>query len=167
MRRFTYLLLFAAFTAALVGLAAPQPKHLDPRSELLAALRAKKKVVLVSAADPASTLNGYRNDPEHTADETYGDWKNYFDDFGERYGRDFKIILVSSRAHFSQIVEEPKIKTDWATLFILDAEHGLLYDDILLDPEEYKIGVAYLRQEPGSKSMAADKFFQPVRIRLR
>ena len=136
--------------------AASQSQRTNERSSVRAALHAKKGVVLV--AKPAGR-------PEE-GDEAYGDWADRLNRFATHEGKDFKIVVVT-RAKFAQIVEEPKVKEDYAILFMLDPEHGLFYDGMILDYSDYQRATGYLKQQkPGDKPMPAYGLHK-VSVRLK
>jgi hypothetical protein len=141
-RLFTLLLSFAL-------LSGPTPAHAQrsdkARTEIRTALHNKIKIVLV--VSPVSQ-NQYAQ-----ADEAYGDWADRLDNFSARATADIKIIKLTP-AQYAQIVVVPKIKGDFATLFMLDPKRALLYDGMILENEIYQCAVAYLNREPNDKSLA-------------
>jgi hypothetical protein len=141
-RLFTLLLSFTL----LAGPAPAQSHRSDQaRAEIAAALHSKRKIVLVVA--PLSQ-NQYGQ-----ADEAYGDWADRLNNFSARATADIKIIKVT-RAQYAQIVVEPKIKTDFATLFMLDPKRALLYDGMILENEVYQCAVAYLNHAANETALA-------------
>jgi 3-deoxy-D-arabino-heptulosonate 7-phosphate (DAHP) synthase len=141
-RLFTLLLSFTL----LAGPAPAQSHRSDQaRAEIAAALHSKRKIVLVVA--PLSQ-NQYG-----PADEAYGDWADRLNNFSAHAADDIKIIKVT-RAQYAQIVTEPKIKGDFATLFMLDPKRALLYDGMILENEVYQCAVAYLNHASNDKSLA-------------
>jgi len=141
-RLFTFLLSFAL-------LRGPTPAHAQrsdkARAEIKTALRSKRKIVLIVAP---SSQKQYAQE-----DEAYGDWADRLNTFSVRATADIKIIRVT-RAQYGQIVVEPKIKGDFATLFMLDPKRALLYDGMILENEVYQCAVAYLNHAPNDKSLA-------------
>lgn len=126
-----------AISAALCSVA-PSQQHANTkeRKALVAALRAKKGVVLiVASAQPDSSSPGY------------SEWYDHFTDFDNGISKDktVEVVVLLGRAEYAQIVGEPKIKGDFATLFLADATHGLLYDGPLVEPADYKIGTSFLK----------------------
>ncbi len=118
---------------ALTGLLPNEGLAAAPREALETALRSGVGVVLVvtSARQP---------DP---ADEAYGDWAEYLNRFSARADPAIRIIKTTA-AEYRNILAAPPLTSDFATLFIRDPKHALQYDGMILEPQVYLRGQAYV-----------------------
>ena len=133
--------------AADIGAASP--------SQLLSALRTGKPVVLVIA-------NGA---PARPTDEAYGDWADALNNFAAHADPGVKIIRLTARAYRSAIAA-PRIPGHFATLFIRDLDHALLYRGMILEPQVYRLGLDYVLQQT-EPSTAKAYGLAPTTVRLR
>ncbi|MGD0758917.1 MAG: hypothetical protein ABR921_08435 [Candidatus Sulfotelmatobacter sp.] len=122
------------------------PQETGARKDIDLAFGGNKVVVLVIA--PAKSAH------EDDNSEAHGDWADYLNGFSSSAPADTKIIRLTP-AKYRQVVEEPKIRRDFATVFLRDSTHSLLYDGMILEPKVYKLGLAWLHQHPDDKEMAA------------
>jgi hypothetical protein len=116
------------------------------RKDIDLAFSGKKVVVLVIA--PAKSAG------EESQSEAYGDWADYLNEFSSSLPSDTKIIRLTSDK-YRQAIEEPKIRHDFATVFLKDATHALLYDGMVVEPKVYKLGLGWLNQHAEDKDLAA------------
>lgn len=115
----------------------------DPRKDIDQAFGSGKFVVLVVA-------------PAKSADEdseAYGDWAEYLNAFSSSVPANTKIIKLTA-ARYKLTVEEPKIRREFATVFLKDATHALLYDGMILEAKVYKVGLGWLHQNATDKELA-------------
>ena len=142
LRRFHSLLGLAVLMSLLTGSAAQSPGRDGMRKDIEAALRNGKSVVLVVAPAMSKT-----ND----ADESYGDWADGLNDFAAHAGADVKVFRLTP-PKFSQLLLQPKVKGNFATLFIRESGHALVYEGMVVEPKIYAIGLAYLQHRPDEKA---------------
>jgi hypothetical protein len=116
------------------------------RRDIEQAFDSNKIVVLVIA--PAKSA-GQENESE-----AYGDWADYLKEFSASAPSDSKIIKLTS-TKYRQTFEEPKIRHDFATVFLKDSTHSLVYDGMVVEPKVYKLGVGWLNQRADDKSLVA------------
>jgi hypothetical protein len=107
------------------------------RSQLVGALRSGKPVVLVIA----------NNASAKSTDETYGDWADALNTFAARKDPGIKIVKQTPRS-YRLAVASPRIAEQFATLFIRDLNHALLYRGMILEPQVYRLGEDYLFKRP-------------------
>lgn len=118
----------------------------DPaRAEVAKALRSGQGVVLVVVADVKKP---------GAADESYGDWADNLNYFVAHADQKIKIIKLTAR-RYPNVMADPKTKSRYATLFIRDLSHVLLYDGMILESQVYKLGQAYILQHSDPKAMSA------------
>jgi hypothetical protein len=115
------------------------------RKDIDLAFGSSKVVVLVIS--PAKSAG------EESDSEAYGDWADYLHEFSSSVPSDTKIVKLTS-AKYRQAVEEPKIRRDFATVFLKDATHALLYDGMVVEPKVYKLGLGWLHQHAEEKDLA-------------
>jgi hypothetical protein len=144
MRHFYYFL-GSTILMSLAIAAAAQPRKDVTYKDVETALHDGKKVVLV-----VSPTGRKQND----ADESYADWADGLNDFAAHAGADIKILKVTP-LRLTQLMLQPKVKGDFATLFIRDPEHALVYDGMVVEPKVYEIGLAYLKHHPDEKAESA------------
>jgi len=65
-----------------------------------------------------------------------------------------------------EIVADPQIKDGFATLFIRDLSHVLLYKGMILEPKVYQLGQTYMLQHLDLKSVVPYGS-EEVNVRLR
>jgi hypothetical protein len=127
-----------------------------PCKDVEQALASKKVVVLVIA--PAKS-------PGQDESEAYGDWADYLNAFSSSVPADTKIIKLTP-AKYSQTVEEPKIRRNFATVFMKDSTHSLLYDGMIVEPKVYKVALGWLHENADSKDLAAQGLQEkPARLK--
>jgi hypothetical protein len=141
MRKFCTILLLTVLAILLTGISAQQPRKNSIRGEIDAALQNGKTVVLAVAPTP------HRNTGD---DEAYGDWASYLEAFTSHAGPDIKILKVTPTA-VSQLLSEPRLAETYATLFLRDRDHALVYDGMALEPGVYSAGLAYLANKRDTK----------------
>lgn len=144
--------------AALLGSFAASPQSqavVKTHNSVREALRARRGVVIV--VKPGGK-------PEQ--DEAYGDWSDTLNRFATQDGKDFKFV-VTTRSSFARMVEEPKVKDDYAILFLTDAEHGLFYDGMMFDYSDYLQAASYLRRVPRDEKTIKKSAAHEVKVRLR
>jgi hypothetical protein len=117
----------------LLGLILPCPgPAAGPREAIEGALRNGMGVVLV-------VVGAGHPDP---ADEAYGDWANYLNNFSSRADPAVRIVKTTA-AEYRRIIAAPALKDEFATLFIRDPAHTLQYDGMILEPQIYLLGQNY------------------------
>lgn len=116
------------------------------RKEVEQAFNSGKMVVLVVAPQ--------KHAGEEDESETYGDWADNLNGFASSLPADTKIVKLTA-AQYKQDLEEPKIRRAYATVFLRDATHALLYDGMIVEAMAYKVGLAWLHQQPDEKAMSA------------
>jgi len=126
------------------------------RKEVDTAFHAEQPFVLVV------TGNGQR---AADTDEAYADWAEYLNAFRSQTAPAVKIVKVTA-LQYPELIVEPKLKDQYITLFIRDAEHVLLYDGMILEPQVYRLGLAYLQGHPDKKADSVSGLKQ-VAIRRR
>ena len=115
-----------------------------PVNEIRTALQTGHPVVLVvqGAAQAESS-------------EAYGDWASYLNQFAGRAGSSVNIVKLSLQ-RYSELVSKPKLKGAYNTLFLRDGSRGLLYRGMILEPDVYRIGQAYMTGKPGDPPVARE-----------
>ena len=86
--------------------------------------------------------------------EAYGDWADNLNRFASSLPADTKLVKLTA-AQYKQDVEEPKIRQAFATVFLRDRTHALLYDGMIVEAKAYKVGLGWLHQQPDEKAMSA------------
>jgi hypothetical protein len=144
MRYFYSFLGSTILISILTAVAAQQPSAEVGRKGMEAAFRGGKSVVLVIAP----------SGKQQSDDESYGDWADGLNDFATHVGADVKILKLTP-LKFRQLLQQPKLKEGFATLFMRDSDHALVYDGMVTEPKVYEIGLAYLKHQPYEKSASA------------
>ena len=127
-------------------------KAVVSQRELVAALRSQPVVLAVWNGTPAKPT-----------DETYGDWADALNNFHS--SAQVKVITLTSR-EYRIAIAGPRLSGQFATLFIRDLDHALLYRGMILEPQVYQLGQSYmLEQSEPSPSSAYG--LRPTTIRLR
>jgi hypothetical protein len=126
----------------------------SPR-ELVAALRSGKPVVVVIASGAAAK----------PTDELYGDWADALNNFAAYSSPQLEIIKLTARA-YRLAIAGPRIPGQFATLFIRDLDHALLYRGMILEPQVYRLGQGYILEQT-EPSPAGAYGLTPTAIRLR
>jgi hypothetical protein len=91
---------------------------------------------------------------EKDESEAYGDWADNLNGFASSAPPDIQIIRLTP-ARYRQEVEEPKIRRTFATVFLRDSTHALLYDGMIVEAKAYKVGDGWLHQHPDDKAITA------------
>jgi len=134
-------LLGTIFLLTLATIAA-QPRKDVARKDLEAALHVGKTVVLVVA--PATK--------RAADDESYGDWADALNDFSAHAGAGADVrIFQLTPLRLSQLLVAPRIKHEFAVLFLRDTEHALVYDGQVVERKVYDLGLAYAKGRPDEK----------------
>jgi len=124
--------------------------------DIAQAFESKKVVVLVIG--PAKSAG-------QDESEAYGDWADYLNAFSSSAPSDTKIIKLTP-TKYSQTVEEPKIRRNFATVFMKDATHSLLYDGMIVEPKVYKVALAWLHENADNKDLATQGLQEkPARLK--
>jgi hypothetical protein len=123
--------------------------------ELVAALRSGGPVILVIA----------RSAPGKPTDEAYGDWADALNNFAAHAEPRVKIIKVTAPA-YRLAIADPTISGPFATLFVRDLDHALLYRGMILEPQVYHLGQGFILEQV-EPSRAAAYGLTPTTIRLR
>ena len=123
--------------------------------ELVAALRSGGRVILVIA----------RSAPGKPTDEAYGDWADALNNFAAHADPRVKIIKVTAPA-YRLAIADPTISGPFATLFVRDLDHALLYRGMILEPQVYHLGQGFILEQV-EPSPAAAYGLMPTTIRLR
>jgi hypothetical protein len=126
------------------------------RKDLDAAFHAGQPFILV--------ITGGKPKPADD-NETYADWAEYLNAFRAQTDSRIKIVKVTA-LQYPELIIEPKPKDKYATLFVRDSEHGLLYDGMILEPQVYQLGLAYLQDHPDGKANLANGL-KDVSVRRR
>ena len=126
------------------------------RADLQATLKAEKGFVLT--VSPAAT-------PSAT-DEAYADWASYLNIFATTTGAKTKILKLSSSRYKGKIAG-PRLSHPFATLFVLDERHILIYDGTVLEPAIYELGLAYISHRPFDQEAAASYGLKQSSFSLR
>jgi hypothetical protein len=132
------LIVVAVLAATACGLSqrTTATKEKAPPNEIRAALKSGRPVVLVvQPSGPAAT------------GEAYGDWAEYLNAFAARE-KSVKVVKLSDR-RYSELVTSPQLDKPYNTLFLRDAGHALLYRGMILEPDIYNKGKAYMAGKPG------------------
>jgi hypothetical protein len=87
-------------------------------------------------------------------DESYADWADGLNDFAIHSGPKVKIFKLTP-LRFAQLLLQPTVKGNFATLFMRDLGHALVYDGMVVEPKIYEIGLAYLKHIPDEKGESA------------
>ena len=87
-------------------------------------MRSGKPIVLVIASDAAAK----------PTDEAYGDWADALNNFAAAADPRVKIINVTART-FRLAIADPRIPGQFATLFVRDLDHTLVYRGIILEQQ--------------------------------
>jgi hypothetical protein len=137
--------------------AASQSKqNAGPCKDIAQAFEGKKVVVLVIAP----TKSAGQDDSE-----AYGDWADYLNAFSSSAPSDTKIIRLTP-AKYGQTLEEPKIRRNFATVFMKDSTHSLLYEGMIVEPKVYKVALGWLHENADSKDLAAQGLQErPARLK--
>jgi hypothetical protein len=141
-RHFFYYLASAIVMSFLT--VAAQPREDWSRKDIEAQFHDGKTVVLVVA--PAGR-------PKE-ADESYGDWADGLNNFATHASASVKILKLTPQ-RFAQVLLQPEVKGDFATLFMRDSEHALVYDGMVVERKIYEIGLAYLKRQVDQKQASA------------
>jgi len=115
------------------------------RNEIDDAFSSKKTVVLIVAPSKSAGED---------ESEAYGDWADSLNGFTSSLPADTKIVKLTA-AQYKQQVEEPQIRRVYATVFLRDAAHALLYDGMIVEAKAYNVGLEWLHEHPDEKAMAA------------
>ena len=121
-------------------------------NEILAAIRTGRCVVVVVRPAKADS------------DEAYADWAEYLNDFAARE-RSVKIVKLSQH-RYSELVIAPKLNRPYDTLFLRDKENALLYRGMILEPDVYRAGKAYMIAKSATESGSREGL-EEVKVRLR
>lgn len=161
MWRFLTLVRSSYWIVLLFGVATAQGSHIPDNPDLPSAhVAASVRDGMVVLAVVPSTAGKARD-----TDETYGDWADNLNDFATNADHRIKIIKVTPHK-YSEIVADPQIKDGFATLFIRDLSHVLLYKGMILEPKVYQLGQTYMLQHLDLKSVAPYGL-EEVSVRLR
>jgi hypothetical protein len=127
------------------------------RSQLVAGLRTGQPVVLVIANTAAAK----------STDEAYGDWADALNTFAAHKDPGVKIVKQTPRS-YRLAVAGPRIAGQFATLFIRDLNHALLYRGMILEPQVYRLGEDYMLQRTDQSQAQAKAYgLTSTAIRLR
>jgi hypothetical protein len=148
----TALAVVAATSCGLSQSTTPAEKKAPP-NEIRVALKSGCPVVLV-----------VRPSGKAEASEAYGDWAEYLNAFAARE-KSVEIVKLSGR-RYSQLVTSPQLSKPYNTLFLRDAGHALLYRGMILEPDIYVKGRAYMAGEPGPEP-AQRTGLEEVRLEIR
>jgi hypothetical protein len=144
-------LLAALLLAALTASAAPPP---DRCTGLAGDLRDGRPTVII-VSPPAHDLA--------PRSEAYADWAFYRDDFLRRRPEDLCVLRMAAAAYRRRFAE-PVLSDRFATIFVRDPDHALVYPGLILEPDIYRLGVAFLR---GQDIDGAPYGLQDRRLRSR
>lgn len=126
------------------------------RKDLDTAFHAGQPFVLVVTGDSQKAAD---------TNEAYADWAEYLNAFRVQTDPRIKIVKVTA-LQYPELIVEPKPKDKYATLFVRDAEHVLLYDGMILEPQVYQLGLAYLKDHSDGKASSSNGL-RKVSIRRR
>jgi hypothetical protein len=126
----------------------------SPR-ELVAALRPGNSVMLVIANRAAA----------RPTDEAYGDWADALNNFAAHADPRLKIVKLTAHA-YRLAIAAPRIPGQFATLFVRDRDHALLYQGMILEREVYHLGQDYILEQT-EPPQATAYGLTPTTIRLR
>ena len=96
--------------------------------------------------------------------EAYGDWAEYLNTFAAQ-DKSMKILKLNGR-RCSELVASPQLNKPYNTLFLRDAEHALLYRGMILEPDIYVKGKAYMAGKP-SRETARRTGLEEVKLEIR
>jgi hypothetical protein len=131
-----------------------QPKQrTEPRNEIVAALKTGRSMVVV--VQPRA---------RDESREAYADWAEYLNDFAAQ-DKSVRIIKLTPW-RYSELVTAPKLSRPYNTLFLRDAGHALLYRGMILEPEIYRIGKAYMTAKPADQSVHREGL-EEVKLEIR
>jgi hypothetical protein len=151
--RFAVLAALAAMALALSQTtSAPQGKP-QPANEIGAALKSGRPFMLVvqPSGKPGTS-------------EAYADWAEYLNEFAARE-KSVKILKLR-QSRYSELVTSPKLTRPYNTIFLRDAGHALLYRGMILEPDVYRIGQAYMAAK--SKPEAIQRYgLEEVKLQMR
>jgi len=119
-------------------------------------LRAGRRVVVAVA--PAAQQG-------QDANEAYGDWADRLNQFSQHLPNGVRVLKFTSSG-LRKVVRQPVVSQQYATLFLKDRTHGLLYDGMILEAEVYRLGLAWLDGRSDENELAASGL-RPVLVRLR
>jgi hypothetical protein len=148
--------LWAFLILALLGAGQANKVATPPRKEILAAIESHQGVVLVVSPKPDKALE---------ASEAYADWASYLNKFARKEGANMKIVRLTPQ-NYAEALAEPKLEDSFATLFVRDSTHGLLYKGMIVEPLFYQAGKAYLSEKSDAKP-ALPHGLQEISVRLR
>src|SRR3954465_12454821 len=100
------------------------------RKEVDTAFRARQPFVLVVTGSGEKATD---------TSEAYADWAEYLNAFRTQADSRVKIVKVTA-LQYPEFITGPKLKDQYATLFVRDAGHVLLYDGMILEPQVYRLG---------------------------
>jgi hypothetical protein len=135
----------AVLIGLLTAVAAQQPRKDGQRKDIEAQFHDGKAVVLVVAPTVRKPSD---------ADEAYGDWADGLNNFATHAGAGVKILKLTPLG-FTQLLLQPKVKGDFATLFMRDPDHALVYNGMVVERKVYEIGLAYLKRQMDEKLASA------------
>jgi hypothetical protein len=138
--RLVFVALLATAAAVLSNTPGQGSEKEASKNEIVAALKTGRRFVIV--VEP-------RANPDSS--EAYADWAGYLNDFAASEKR-LRIIKLTAR-RYSQMVTAPKLSRPYDTLFVRDADHALLYRGMILEPQIYSIGAAYMKAKSDSASV--------------
>ena len=131
----------------------PRKGKAASKNEILAALKTGRSIVVVVQPSPKP---GY--------DEAYADWAAYLNEFAARE-KSVKIVMLSQR-RYSELVTAPKLSRPYNTLFLRAAKNALLYRGMILEPDVYRIGMAYMTAKPGAEAVQREGL-EEVKLEMR
>jgi hypothetical protein len=149
---FTVLAVLGA-TAGGLSQSTTLPKEKAAPNEIQVALKSGRPLVLV--VQPSG-----RSDDS----EAYGDWAEYLNAFAARE-KSVKIVKLSGR-RYSELVAAPQLNKRYNTLFLRDAGHALLYRGMILEPDIYVKGKAYMAGKLGPEP-APGTGLEEVKLEMR
>jgi hypothetical protein len=131
--KMSHLTVLAVLAATGWGLSQSTPPHKEkaPPNEIRMALTNGRPVVLV--VQPSGKAD---------TSEAYGDWAEYLNAFAARE-KSVKIVKLTGR-RYSELVTAPQLDKPYNTLFLRDVGHALLYRGMILEPDIYVKGKAYM-----------------------
>ena len=106
--------------------------------ELQRCLKAGTGIVLVVAA-----ANAPRGD-----DESYGDWADNLKSFLNSAPSDVKVMRLTP-ALYEKLISGPKLKQRFATVFVRDEGHALVYDGRVVEQRAYVLGMGFIGKSAG------------------
>lgn len=123
------------------------------KNEILAALKTGCCVVVV--VQPSRKVS---------SGEAYADWAEYLNDFASRE-KSVKIVKITQQ-RYAELVTAPKLGRLYSTLFVRDAHNALLYRGMILEPDVYTTGKAYMTARSGAAPVRRDGL-EEVKLEMR